>query len=151
MNQGCIVILLACAAAASGCATRLYPVCWYESRMPVGYEQANAAPQVRDTFSSATGVPIDRVAVSSDLRWVIANVSPVGDSKARRLWPRLGCIGSATSSSPTRKQAHCVSYIEDFVTNRPYTEPGTYVGTSGTVYADESRDPDGLVYCSLSR
>lgn len=135
--------------ALTGCTTvKIYPLCFYEEKPDSQSLQQDYVPGLRQTFASIVDADPQKISVTPDARWIVARTTHTQDADLLRMWPRVGCIGPAGSTSEVKLQADCVAYVTDFIQEKRYTELGQYKGTNGNTYYNESRDPTRLVYCA---
>lgn len=146
INVGTLALL---ASLCGGCASvRMYPICFYDKKPDAESLDRTYVPALRKSFSAVAAGKPDDLAVSPDVRWIIASTTDSQDANLLKMWPRLGCIGPAGSTSQVKLQVDCIAYVEDFIKEKKYTELGLYKGPSGNTYYNESRDQGRLVYCA---
>lgn len=134
----------------SSCATsRLYPVCFYNSIPPSG----NARSVFYETMSSALRSALGasdtlKISVSPDGRWMLAEATRHQNVAAAHVWPRIGCVGSASRSDEVRAEAACVAYVRQFVEKENYFAFGNAKDAGGIDIWNESPDPKYDVNCA---
>jgi hypothetical protein len=144
-----IVLAVVMVTSAYGCAKpHLYPICFYQSPPTADRLSNYYAPG----FVSAVNTVISDdqradAVVAPDGRWLVAKVTKRENSRLATVWPRLGCLGDATDSNSTRKQADCVKYLQFFVATRSYMSFGNARDAGGFDIWNESAVPGTLVRC----
>jgi hypothetical protein len=133
----------------SSCATpHLYPICFYNEKRPVKQEFVDYyLPYLKEALRAAAGLNTSSEIVGTpDGRWLIATVTENENSKAGRLWIRVGCIGNATDSNRVAREIACVNYIENFVTKNQYNQFATYKA-AGTIVLGEAVQDTTVLNC----
>lgn len=134
----------------SSCATsRLYPVCFYNGIPPSGDARSvfyvNMSRALRNALGASNTLEIS---VSPDGRWMLAEATKRQNVAAAHVWPRIGCVGSASRSDEVRAEAACVAYVRQFVENENYLAFGNAKDAGGIDIWNESPDPKYDVNCA---
>ena len=134
----------------SSCATpHLYPVCFYNITPPSGHKADLLYVSLTDALSTSLGTGRDaKIAVSPDGRWLVASTTPSENTSVAAVWPRVGCIGTASDSDETRAEAACVDFIREFVSKGNYFSFGNARDARGIDIWNESSNPKEVVHCS---
>ena len=135
-------------------APRLYPVCFYNQ--PPSQKVANEyyLPRLQSTLQQLVtqasvmnlSPPVDVVS-TPDGRWLVARTTEAENEKLARVWPRIGCIGTALDSPAVRREADCVAYLSEFVSKRNYFQFGNAKDAGGIDIWSEAPDNRSVVHC----
>jgi hypothetical protein len=146
-----LVTVLALAVCAFGCAgrqARLYPVCFYNAKPPQDQLQSQYIPRLGDALKLSVGGNRDvKFVGTADGRWFVATTTSGENKRLAETWPRLGCIGQATSGSQVHEEAMCVEYIRDFIAKQEYLQFGQLDGVVGDAGWNEKPGGQGYAYC----
>jgi len=135
----------------AGCARHrpyIYPVCFYEASPTEQTFQQVYAPQLTAVVQTAVTQkkPI-KATLSPDARWLVADVSKHQNMRISRVWPRLGCIGTALDSNGVKLEKDCVAYEQEFVLTDHYFTFGNARDAGGFDIWNESPVANTIVYC----
>jgi hypothetical protein len=134
----------------SSCASpHLYPVCFYDTSPPTGHKAEQLYRSLTDALNKSLGTDREaNVAVSPDGRWLVASTTMSENAAAAQVWPRIGCIGTATDSDQTKAEASCVRYVSEFVASGNYFAFGNAKDAGGIDIWNESLNPKDVVHCN---
>lgn len=132
----------------SGCATpRLYPICFY-NEPPTTRVSHEYFPKMKSTLQAALGKARSiEVIETPDGRWFVAWATEYENSSAAKVWPRIGCVGSALTSSGVLAEMACVEYLREFVKNKNYFTFGNAKDAGGFDIWHESPTGNHIVRC----
>lgn len=117
--------------------TRSYPICFFNERLPeTEFEETRES--IRDFVRPYMPQGILDVGFTSDLRWVSIKGMQKGHSALKKVWPRVGCIGSYISSSEYVSYRRCVVYLREFLDQSKYEFMGK---------KNDGDDISGQLYC----
>lgn len=85
--------------------------------------------------------------MSPDGRWFVVEASSRQNARAARVWPRIGCIGSAVNSLGVKREMDCVAYQGNFVGKEAYLEFGNAKDAGGIDIWSESPIGNSVVRC----
>lgn len=146
---GLILSILAAFLLAGCYSVKMYPICFYRDKPNLEVLQKDYVDGLKKSFSAVIGGNPDRFVVSPDVRWIVATTTDSEDADLLRMWPRIGCIGPAGSTSLVQAQKDCIEYVQEFIKSREYTILGQYRDAKGgAFFYNESKNANSLVYCA---
>lgn len=133
----------------AGCATpHLYPVCFYNQSPSKEILESYYTPHLRDALRAALGDQREILAASTpDARWFVAKTTNSENSDLAKVWPRIGCIGDASTGDGVRSENGCVDYLQRFISKENYFEFGNAKDAGGIDIWSESPNPKIVVRC----
>lgn len=103
----------------AGCSTvKPYPVCFYDPRPPA----QNRIDAHVESLLRRIKMDITEVQATPDGRWIFAKTTTYQHDEISKTWPRVACIGNVTSGTEVKRNADCISHLEELLRKQNYLE-----------------------------
>ncbi len=149
MRRGVLLLGLVVA----GCASpRLFPVCFYNDQPSQKTANEYYLPRLQSVLRGIVNESRQVDVISTpDGRWLVARTTKWEHDAVAIVWPRIGCIGTATDSAGVMREADCVSYVNGFLKNGNYLDFGVVKDVGGIEVWSEAPDNRAVVRCQSVR
>lgn len=116
--------------------TRSYPICFFNQSLS-DKEVERLKNSLREFVDPYMPNGIMELGLSFDARWLSVKGMQRGHSALKKVWPRVGCVGSYSSGSQYVAYRRCVQYLRSFLDQSSYEFMGRESdgdGISGQLY-----------------